>query len=81
MLHKDATSLPRCADLHRRPSSRYAILVEYIGSQHGYFLSSLKLSVRLHWYLHAARHETDLILEMVRDVSPRVTDVDVLSAL
>ena len=80
-IHLNSTSLPRCVDLHPRHSSRYAILVEYIGNRQGYFLSALKLSVRLHWYLSAVRQETDLILEMVQDVSPLVTDADVTSAL
>ena len=73
--------LPHCADLHRRPSSRYAILVEHIGDKQGYLLSALKLSVRLHLYLYAVRHQTDIILEMVRDVCPAITDADVTSAL
>lgn len=81
ILHRHKTSLPRCADLHPRPSSRYAILVEYIGNGQGYLLSALKLGVRLNWYLQSIRHETDLILELVRDTSPLVKDVDVTSAL
>lgn len=78
---RHSASLPRCVDLHPRRSSRYAILVEYIGNRQGYFISALKLSVRLHWHLHVVRNQTDLILEMVRDVSPQVSDVDVMSAL
>lgn len=81
MMYRDSTSLPRCADLHPRPSSRYAILVENIGDGQGYFLSALKLGVRLSWYLPAVRNQTDLILEMVQEKSPRVTDVEVMSAL
>lgn len=79
--HLHSTSLPRCGDLLPRPSARYAILVEFTGDTHGYFLSALKLGVRLNWYLHSIRHETDLILEMNRETSPLVTDVDVMSAL
>lgn len=81
MRHRGGVPLPHCVDLCPRPASRYAILVQYIGSQDGYFLSALKLSVRLHLYVMAVRHETDFILEMVREVPPRVTDADVLSAL
>lgn len=81
MLHRHSTSLPRCADLNPRPSTRYAILVEHTGDDHGYFMSTLKLGVRLNWYLTPIRHETDLILEMLRETSPLATDVDVMSAL
>jgi hypothetical protein len=81
MRYRHSKSLPRCADLHPRPSSRYALLVEFIGNRQGYFLSALKLSVRLHWHLHAVRNQTDLILELVRDTSPLVTDIVVMSAL
>jgi hypothetical protein len=65
--------MPRCADLHPRPSSRYAVLVEKIGDGHGYFLSALKLGVRLNWYLHALRNNTDLIMEIVQASPPRST--------
>jgi hypothetical protein len=81
MRHRDGLPLPRCADLRPRPESRYAVLVEYIGSNDGYFLSALRLSVRLHWYVQAVRHETDFVLELVREEPPRVTDADVVSAL
>jgi hypothetical protein len=73
--------MPRCADLRPRPSSRYAVLVEKIGDGHGYFLSALKLGVRLNWYLHAIRNHTDLIMEIVQAAPPRSNDVAVLSAL
>jgi len=81
MLYRFSTSLPRCVDLRPRPSSRYAVLVENIGDGQGYFMSALKLSVRLNWYLHNIRNQTDLILEMVGETSPQVTDVVVTSAL
>lgn len=81
MRHRDGLPLPRCADLRPRPESRYAVLVEYIGSNDGYFLSALRLSVRLHLYVQAVRHETDFVLELVREEPPRVTDADVVSAL
>jgi len=81
MMHRHRTSLPRCADIHPRPFSRYAILVEYIGDEHGYLLSALKLGVRLNWYLHSIRHQTDIILELVRDTSSLAKDADVMSAL
>ena len=81
MRHRGGVSLPHCVDLRPRPESRYAILVVHVGSQEGYFLSALKLSVRLHLYVQTIRHETDFVLEMVREVPPRVTDADVLSAL
>ena len=81
ILYRHTTSLPRCADLQSRPFSRYAILVENIGDNQGYFLSALKLGVRLNWYLYDIRNQTDIILEMVRDTSPLVTDVSVMSAL
>ena len=81
MRHRDGLPLPRCADLRPRPESRYAVLVEYIGSNDGYFLSALRLSVRLHLYVQAIRHETDFVLELVREEPPRVTDSDVVSAL
>jgi len=81
LLHRRSTSLPRCADLQTRPSSRYGILVENIGSNQGYLLSALKLGVRLNWYLHTIRNEIDLILEIVQETSPRVTDTVVISAL
>jgi alpha-N-acetylglucosamine transferase len=55
--------------------------VEHTGDDHGYFLSTLKLGVRLNWYLHSIRRETDVILEIMRETSPLVTDVDVMSAL
>lgn len=81
ILYLHNTSLPRCADIHARPSSRYAILVEYIGDEHGYFLSVLKLGVRMHWYTYAVRNQTDFILEIVQEKSPLVTDDLVVSAL
>ena len=81
MHYRHSTSLPRCADLNPRPFSRYAVLVENVGDGQGYFLSALKLSVCLNWYLYEIRNQTDLILEMVQETSPRVTDVTVISAL
>lgn len=81
MRHRDGMPLSRCVDLCPRPDSRYAILVEYIGHKYVYLLSALKLGVRLHLYLQSIRHETDLILEIVREVPPLVTDADVVSAL
>jgi hypothetical protein len=81
MRHRDGLPLPRCADLRPRLESRYAVLVEYIGSNDGYFVSALRLSVRLHLYMRAVRHETDFVLELVREEPPRVTDADVVSAL
>lgn len=81
MHYRHSTSLPRCADLNPRPFSRYAVLVENVGDGQGYFLSALKLSVRLNWYLHVIRNQTDFILEMVQETSPRVTDDVVISAL
>lgn len=81
MHHRDGVPLAHCADLRPRPGSRYAILVEYIGHKYVYLLSALKLGVRLHLYLVSVRHETDLILEIVREVPPLVTDTDVVSAL
>ena len=81
MLHMHSTSLPRCVDLHPRPSARFAVLVENIGDGHGYLLSAFKLSVRLNLYLHPIRNEVDLILEMVQETSPQLTDVSVMSAL
>ena len=81
MRHRDGVPLPRCVDIRPRPESRYAVLVACIGSKHSYFLSALKLSVRLHLYVQAVRHETDFILELVREVPPRGTDADVMSAL
>ena len=80
MLYKHSTSLPRCADLQPRPSVRYAVLVENIGDGQGYLLSAFKLSVRLNWYLRTIREEIDIILEMVQETSPQVTDVAIMSA-
>lgn len=81
MRHRDGAPLPPCVDLRPRPESRYGILVVHVGSQDEYFLSALKLSVRLHLYVQTVRHETDFVLEMVQEVPPRVTDADVMSAL
>ncbi len=72
--------MPHCADLRPRPLSRYVILVEKIGDADGYVMSTLKLGVCLNWYLHGARHETDLILETVQATPPLTTDVVVTSA-
>jgi len=81
MRHRDGAALPSCVDLRPRPASRYAILVVHVGKHDGFFISALKMSVRLHLYVQTIRQETDFVLDMVRAVPPRVTDTDVLSAL